>query len=60
MFWLVILFALLAIVFGFWGFGAGAATAWVGAPMLFWICVVLLILALIGWGGGYWYRRPLP
>ena len=60
MIWLVILFAILCIIFGFWGYGVAAATAWVGAPVLFWICVALLILSLIGWGGGYWSRRSLP
>jgi uncharacterized membrane protein YtjA (UPF0391 family) len=57
---LVILFVILAIIFGFWGYGAVAAAPWVGAPILFWICIALLVLSLIGWGGGSYYRRPMP
>jgi uncharacterized membrane protein YtjA (UPF0391 family) len=57
---LVILFAILAIIFGIWGFGAAAATTWVGVQVLFWVFIALLVLSLLGWGGGYWRRRPLP
>lgn len=55
MLWLAIVFAILAILFGFWGFGAAAGVAWAGAQILFWICVVLFVLSLLG---GYW-RRPV-
>jgi hypothetical protein len=53
---LIILFALLSILFGVWGFAV--ATAWVGLKVLFWICVILLILFFIGslFGG----RRVAP
>ncbi len=54
---LAILFAILAIIFGFWGFGAAAATAWAGAQVLFWVFVVLFVLSLLG---GFWWRRPVP
>ncbi len=59
MLWLIILFAILAIIFGAWGFGAAAATAWVGAKVLFWIFLVLFILSLLGGGWG-WRRYPPP
>jgi uncharacterized membrane protein YtjA (UPF0391 family) len=42
---LVILFAILAIIFGFWGF---AATAVLAIKVLFWIFVALFILSLLG------------
>jgi uncharacterized membrane protein YtjA (UPF0391 family) len=51
MVWLIILFAILAIIFGFWGF---AAAAWVGLKVLFWIFLALFILSLIG----SMFRRP--
>jgi len=54
---LAILFAVLAIIFGIWGFGAAAATAWAGAKILFWVFVALFILSLLG---STWTRRPLP
>jgi len=57
---LVILFAILAIIFGVWGFGFAAATAWAGVKILFWVFIVLLVLSLFGWGGGYYRREPLP
>jgi len=58
---LAILFAILAIVFGFWGFGAAAATAWAGARILFWVFVVLFILSLLSWPARpYWRRPPVP
>lgn len=57
---LVILFAILAIIFGIWGFGVAAATAWAGVKILFWVWIVLLILSFLGWGGGWYRRRPLP
>jgi len=60
MIFLMVLFAILAIIFGVLGFGAAAATAWSGVTMLFWIFVVLFILSLVSWGAGYGYRRPLP
>ncbi len=58
MLWLVVLFAILAIIFGVWGFGIAAAATWVGIKVLFWIFVVLFVLSLLG--GGWWRRRPLP
>jgi uncharacterized membrane protein YtjA (UPF0391 family) len=58
MLWLAILFAILAIIFGIWGFGTASATAWAGAKILFWIWVVLFIIALLS--GLAWPRRPVP
>lgn len=43
---LIILFAILAIIFGFWGFAAAAV--WVGIKILFWIFIALFVLSLIG------------
>lgn len=57
MLWLAILFAVLAIIFGVWGFGAAAATAWVGAKVLFWVWLVLFIITLLA--GVAWPRRPV-
>jgi uncharacterized membrane protein YtjA (UPF0391 family) len=59
--WLVILFAILTILFGAWGFAVGAA--WAGARILFWIFLALFIVSWLtlgaGWpmGGG---RRERP
>jgi uncharacterized membrane protein YtjA (UPF0391 family) len=55
MLWLALVCAILAIIFGFWGF---AAMAWVGLKILFWIFVALFILSLLGslWGP----RRTYP
>ncbi len=50
--WLVLLFAILCIVFGVWGFGVAAAAAWVGIRIIFWVCVALLILSILGWAFG--------
>ncbi len=55
---LMILFAILAIIFGFWGFGPAAATAWAGVQVLFWIFIVLFVISLLA--GPWWRRRPLP
>ncbi len=55
---LVILFAILAIIFGVWSFGFAANVAWAGAKVLFWVFIVLLILSLLGWGFGT--RTPAP
>jgi uncharacterized membrane protein YtjA (UPF0391 family) len=54
---LVILFLILCIVFGWWGFAAAAV--WVGAKILFWIFVALLILSVLGWVAGN-RASPLP
>jgi hypothetical protein len=45
MLWLVLLFLILSIGFGFWAF---ATVAWVGLKIIFWICIALLILSLLG------------
>jgi uncharacterized membrane protein YtjA (UPF0391 family) len=62
MLWLVLLFAILAIIFGWWGFAAGASVAWAGAQILFWVFLVLFLLSLFGgWSPGWGRpRRPLP
>jgi uncharacterized membrane protein YtjA (UPF0391 family) len=57
---LAVLFAILAIVFGVWGFGVAAATAWAGAKILFWIFVVLFVMSLVAWPWGAGYRRGPP
>jgi uncharacterized membrane protein YtjA (UPF0391 family) len=58
-YWLAVLFAILTVIFGIWAFTA--TTVWAGAQVLFWICLVLFILSLIG---GAWRpappTRPLP
>jgi uncharacterized membrane protein YtjA (UPF0391 family) len=55
MFWLAVLFAILAIIFGFWAFAA--TVVWVGAKVLFWILLALFILSLLG---GALRPRRLP
>jgi hypothetical protein len=57
--WLVLLFVILAIVFGFWGFAAAAVLA---VKVLFWVFLGLLLLSLIGWvtGWGSGYRAGPP
>ena len=62
---LLVLFAILAVIFGVLGFGTAAAASWAGVQVLFWIFLVLFVLSLIGWGGGYYGRgygprNPLP
>jgi uncharacterized membrane protein YtjA (UPF0391 family) len=58
---LVILFAILSVIFGVWGFGSASAAAWGGVQILFWIFLGLFILALLAWGGSFSSRqRPLP
>ena len=62
---LMVLFAILAVIFGILGFGTAAAASWAGVQVLFWIFLVLFVLSLIGWGGGYYRggygpRDPLP
>jgi len=55
--WMVIVFAILAIVFGIWGFAFAAATVWTGAKVLFWVFLVLFVLSLLGM---LMPRRPYP
>ncbi len=43
---LIVLFLILSIIFGFWGFAA--ATVWVGIKVLFWVFIALLIISIIG------------
>jgi hypothetical protein len=54
----MVLLAILSIIFGVWTFGFAAHLAWDGIKVLFWVCVALFILSLLGWGFGS--RRPLP
>ncbi len=50
---LAILFAILTIIFAIWAFGTGPVV-WTGAQVLFWICLVVFVLSLIGgWAGGW-------
>jgi hypothetical protein len=55
---LVILFAILSVIFGVWAFVFAAAVAWVGIKIIFWICLILFLLSLIGWSFGS--RSPIP
>ncbi len=55
---LVVLFAILSIIFGVWAFAFAAEAVWVGVKIIFWICLVLFVLSLIGWGFGS--RAPAP
>jgi uncharacterized membrane protein YtjA (UPF0391 family) len=47
LYWAVV-FLIVAIVAAVFGFGAVAGTAIVGAKILFWVAIVLFIIALIG------------
>lgn len=47
---LVFLFGILAIIFGVWTFGFAAHLVWDGIKVIFWVCVALFVLSLIGWG----------
>lgn len=51
---LAILFAILAVVFGLWGFTA--TVAWAGAKVFFWVFAVLFVISLLG---GL-FRSPAP
>jgi uncharacterized membrane protein YtjA (UPF0391 family) len=54
--WAVV-FLVLAIIAGLFGFGLIAGAAWTIAKVLFFVFLVLFILSLVfGWGGA----RPLP
>jgi hypothetical protein len=44
--WLAVLFAILAVLFGVWGFAT--AVVWEGIRILFWACVALFVLSLMG------------
>jgi uncharacterized membrane protein YtjA (UPF0391 family) len=52
-----ILFLIIAIIAGILGFGVIAGTAWVAAKVLFFVFIVLFIIALIG---GLARRGPVP
>jgi uncharacterized membrane protein YtjA (UPF0391 family) len=43
-----IVFLIVALVAAFFGFGGVAGTAREGARLLFWIAIVLFVLALVG------------
>ncbi|HVJ78545.1 MAG TPA: DUF1328 domain-containing protein [Hyphomicrobium sp.] len=43
-----IVFLIVALVAAFFGFGGVAGTAMEGARLLFWIAIVLFVLALVG------------
>jgi len=54
--WAVV-FLILAIIAGLFGFGLVAGTAWTIAKVLFFVFLVLFILSLVfGWGS----PQPLP
>ncbi len=54
--WAVV-FLILAIIAGLFGFGLIAGAAWTIAKVLFFVFLVLFILSLVfGWGSA----RPLP
>ncbi len=48
-----VVFLVVALVAAFFGFGGVAGTAMEGARLLFWVAIVLFIIALIGG----WIRR---
>jgi uncharacterized membrane protein YtjA (UPF0391 family) len=52
---LALLFFILALVAAFLGFPLMGATLWEGGRILFFVFVVLLVLALVG---GVFYRAP--
>jgi uncharacterized membrane protein YtjA (UPF0391 family) len=43
-----IVFLIVALVAAFFGFGGVAGTAMEGARLLFWIAIVLFVIALVG------------
>ena len=47
-----LLFGVLALAFGVWAFGFAAHVAWDGIKIIFWVCVALCVLSLLGWGVG--------
>lgn len=47
LYWAVV-FLIVALVAAVFGFGGIAGTALVGAKLLFWVAIVLFIVALIG------------
>ncbi len=48
-----VVFLIVALVAAFLGFGGVAGTAMEGARILFWVAIVLVIIALVGG----WIRR---
>ena len=55
LYWAVV-FLVIAIIAAALGFGGVAGTAMAGAQMLFWVAIVLFIIALIG---GLFGRRGI-
>jgi hypothetical protein len=45
---LLVLFGILTVVFGVWGFLFAASVAWVGIKVLFWVCLAIFILSALG------------
>jgi uncharacterized membrane protein YtjA (UPF0391 family) len=43
-----IVFLVVALIAAFFGFGGVAGTAMEGARLLFWVAIVLFVLALVG------------
>lgn len=56
---LALFLAVLAIAFGILGYGGAAAVAWEGAKILFWVFIVLFLIALFV-GSLAFRQRPLP
>ncbi len=56
---LAVLFAVLTIIFGLWGFVFAANVVWVGVKVLFWVCLALFILSALGMSAGP-TRNPMP
>jgi uncharacterized membrane protein YtjA (UPF0391 family) len=52
---LAILFLVLAMLAAFFGFGGVASYAWEGAKILFYVFLVLAVLAYLG--GSFYQRR---
>jgi hypothetical protein len=56
---LMILFGILAVIFGIWGFVFAAQVTWVGIKVLFWVCLAAFILSALGLTSGP-TRTPTP
>lgn len=53
---LAVVFLIVALIAGFFGFFAVGSMAWAGAKILFFIFLVLAVLSFFGYRGG-WGRR---
>jgi hypothetical protein len=56
---LMLLFGVLAVFFGVWGFVFAAEVTRVGVKVLFWVCLAAFILSALGLSAGP-TRSPMP